>query len=119
LPFASARAEVKALRNVLFGLFGINREQVEKLVTKQLEDEGVEIRGDRGTIPISQHVKAMINEKLFQEFQRIQNKKQAQEYDKLLEETNDSTTRNNPSPIFCNSACMHRTKFSESVYRNI
>ncbi len=82
------KQEVKALRNVLFGLFGINREQVEKLVTKQLEVEGVEIRGDRGTIPISQHVKAMTNEKLFQEFQRIQNKKQAQEYDKLLEETN-------------------------------
>lgn len=88
VEIAKLKQKIKALRNVLFGLFGINREQVEKLVTKQLEDEGVEIRGDRGTIPIRQHVKTMTNEKLFQEFQRIQNKKQAQEYDKLLEETN-------------------------------
>lgn len=88
VEIAKLKQEVKALRNVLFGLFGINREQVEKLVTKQLQEEGVEIRGDKGTIPISQHVKAMTNEKLFQEFQRIQNKKQQEEYQKLLDETN-------------------------------
>ncbi len=85
---AELKERLNAMQNVLLGLIGLNRDQIEQLVTKQLESEKVTIRGDRGTIPISEHVKAMTNEKLFQEFQRIQNKKQAQEYDKLLEETN-------------------------------
>lgn len=87
VEIAKLNQEVKALRTVLFGL-GINREQVEKLVAKQLEKEKVVITGDVGTIPISRYVKNMSDEKLFQEFQRIQNKKQQEEYQKLLDETN-------------------------------
>ena len=85
---AELKERLNAMQNVLLGLIGLNRQQIEQLVTKQLEKEKVTIRGDKGVIPISQHVKKMTNEKLFNEFERIQNKKQAQEYDKLLEETN-------------------------------
>jgi len=85
---AELKQRLTAMQNVLYGLIGLNREQVEKLVAKQLKQEKVTIKGDKGTIPINQYVKTLTNEKLYNEFQRIQQAKQKQQYKQLLEETN-------------------------------
>lgn len=79
-----------AMQNVLFGLLGLNRKQVEKMVAKQLEKEGKFFGiGDTGRkITPLQYVKTMTNERLYKMFEKTQNKKQQQEYQKLLEETN-------------------------------
>jgi len=77
-----------AMQNVLYGLLGLNRKQVEAMVTKQLKEEDLVVKGDIGTIPIEKYVKGLSVERLFEILARRQKKQQAQEYDKLLEETN-------------------------------
>lgn len=87
------KQRLSAVQNVLYGLLGLNREQVEKLVTKQLKEEGFKAEGigDDGkpiTLKTEDYVKTLSNESLYQVFERSQKKQQTQEYDKLLEETN-------------------------------
>jgi len=63
---------LQATRTIMFGLFGLNRQKVETLVAKKLEEEGATFRGDTGVkIPILQFVKSMTLEKLMKQFERI------------------------------------------------
>lgn len=87
---AELKRRVNAMQNVLYGLLGLNREQVEKMVAKKLEKEG-KFFGTSETgrkITPLEYVKTLPNERLFQMFEKTQGKKQAKEYQKLLEETN-------------------------------
>ena len=82
---AELQQRLSAMQNVLYGLLGLNRKQVESLVAKQLEKEGIALHG--GLSP-QEYVKGLPIERLYQHFEEIQKKQQAKEYKKLLKEAN-------------------------------
>jgi len=66
--------QLQAMRTVMLGLFGLNRKQVEALVTKQLEQEGKAMH--KGLTP-EQYVKSLTLEQLYTEFEILLKKQES------------------------------------------